>query len=281
MRGHHHEGRRWIEETLEASLPLALRARALLVAATMAYTQGDYHTAEERWGEALRLSQSERDVLAEAYAWAGIGLVEMVRPDFEAASSRLEKALALFERCGEDYMMLFSRVFLGTTLLARGDAERAKRMFEEGLAAARRLKSPSLTYVALYNLAQLALARGDLEAACRMLGEGIELNGQTKDRANLAHFMEALSAAEAFRGEAERSAVLIGAAESSLREVGAPVYNFYIPDPSLRERAVAEARASLGDTVFEQARERGRAMTFDQTIEYALGADETPATTAP
>ena len=84
-----------------------------------------------------------------------------------------------------------------------------------------------------------------------------------------------LSAVEAFRGEAERSAVLTGAAEGSAREVGAAVYNFYRPDPSLRERAVAEARAALGGAVFEEARARGYGMGFERAVGYALGGDRT------
>jgi hypothetical protein len=103
-----------------------------------------------------------------------------------------------------------------------------------------------------------------------MLGEGIELSGRTEDWANSAHFLQALSAVEAFRGKAERSGVLIGAAEGSLWEVGAPVYNFYRPDPSFGERGVAEARAALGEAAFEEAWARGREMTFEQAVEYAL-----------
>ena len=160
------------------------------------------------------------------------------------------------------------------TLLARGEAEQAERAFEEALASARRLEHPAITHIPLYYLAQTALARGDLEKAARMLGEGIELSTQTKDRANLAHFLSALAAVEAFRGRAERSALLLGAADALLQEVGAPVYNFYSPDPSLQERAVNEARADLGDAAFEEAREQGQAMTFEQAVEYALEDDD-------
>jgi len=39
---------------------------------------------------------------------------------------------------------------------------------------------------------------------------------------------------------------------------------------ALRERAVDEARTVLGETAFEEARERGRKMTFEQAVEYAL-----------
>ena len=51
---------------------------------------------------------------------------------------------------------------------------------------------------------------------------------------------------------------------------GALVYNYHVPDPSLRERALAETRAALGDAAFEEARKGGRAMTFEQAVTYAL-----------
>ena len=58
-----------------------------------------------------------------------------------------------------------------------------------------------------------------------------------------------------------------------LEEVGARVHNYYAPNPSLRERAIAEARAGLGAKAFEEAWGRGRGMSFDRAVEYALGVD--------
>ena len=64
-----------------------------------------------------------------------------------------------------------------------------------------------------------------------------------------------------------------------LREVGAPVYNFYAPDPSLKERASSEARASLGDAAFEKLREQGRTMTFEEAVRLGVGATDGAAGT--
>jgi ATP/maltotriose-dependent transcriptional regulator MalT len=204
-------------------------------------------------------------------------MVEMARQDYEAAASSLEEAIALhLEYCDEDFLAVIWRVIFGTTLLLQGEGARAERAFEEGLAAARRLKVPSLNYMALYSSAQSALARGDLEKAARMLEEGIEWSEQTKDKANLVYFLEALAAVTAFGGEAERCALLLGAAEALLEEAGASMYNFYVPDRSLQERAVAEARAVLGEVPFEEAQEQGRSMTFEQAVEYALEGNRAP-----
>lgn len=269
-RGHHREGYRWMEATLEHKLTPALRTKALLATATMAYAQGDYTTAEERVGAALLLSRREGDIFAEAYALGHIGILEMARPDYEAAASSLEKAVALFELCNDEYLASTLRVYVGMMWLARGEIEKAQRTYEEGMAVARRLKVPSLTYIVLYNLAQTALARGDSEKAVRILGEGIEWSERTKDRAYLAHLLEALAAVTASAGEAQRCALLLGAAEGLLEEVDrARVHIFYKPDPFLRERAVAEARTALGDAAFEEVRERGRTMTFEQAVKYA------------
>ena len=67
--------------------------------------------------------------------------------------------------------------------------------------------------------------------------------------------------------------MLLSAAEALLVEVGAPVHHYYFPAPSLNKRAVAEARAVLGDAAFEEALSHGREMSFEQAVEYALRAD--------
>ena len=277
-RGHHREGRRWSEAALGRDLPAAWRARTLPVAAAMLYAGNEHGPAEERWREGLSVSLQEGDALAEGYARSGLGLSELVRGEPEAAAARFGEALPLLEECGDPLSSL-ARVWIGTTYLMRGDAARAEKEIGEGLSSARSRGDTLCTYVALYNLAQLAISRGDLGLAAGTLEEGVGLSGHTKDRANLAHFLDALSAVAALRGEATRSALLIGAAEESLREVGAPVYNFYAPDPSLKERAAAEARAALGDAAFEELREQGRAATFEEAVRLGAGATDDPAGT--
>ena len=274
-RGHHREGRRWSEAALGRELPPAWRARVLPVAAAMLYAANDHDPAEERWREGLSVSLREGDALGEGYSRSGLGLARLARGDYEAAAAHFSEALPLLEKCGDPLSSL-ARVWLGTTSLMRGDAARAEEEIGEGLSSARSRGDTLCTYVALYNLAQLAISRGDLGLAAATLEEGVGLSGHTKDRANLAHFLDALSAVAALRGEPERSAVLIGAAEESLREVGAPVYNFYAPDPSLKERASAEARAALGDAAFERLRQQGRAVTFEEAVELGAGAPLDP-----
>lgn len=123
----------------------------------------------------------------------------------------------------------------------------------------------------------MALSRDDYAEAGRLLEEAIGLSGRAGDKANLAHLLEALATVRALSEEAENSAVLLGAAEGLLEEVGARVYNYFIPDRSLYEGTVANVRSQLGDAAFERAWEQGRVMTFDRAVTYALQNGEASA----
>jgi len=105
--------------------------------------------------------------------------------------------------------------------------------------------------------------------------EGLEFSLEVGDYANTAYCLEGLAAVAVARGEADRAARLLGAAQRIREEVGAAVYT-YRPDRSLQERTMAAAHTQLGEPGFEQARAEGRAMAFEQAIEYAVGPDEAP-----
>jgi tetratricopeptide (TPR) repeat protein len=198
----------------------------------------------------------------------------MGKGDFREATVRFKEAIPLFLRNGEEGAVPILRVWMGTVLLLQGRRDQAVVAFEEGLSLARKRGDRLGTYNALYNLAQLAMGRGDRELAASMFEEGVALSEQMGDLANLAYFLEGLAVVIGTRGEAERSAALSGASERLLEKAGAPVYNYYVPDPSLRERAVTESRAALGGASFEEAQERGRSMTFEQAVDYALEREE-------
>jgi hypothetical protein len=97
-------------------------------------------------------------------------------------------------------------------------------------------------------------------------------------RGGLAYLLEGLAAAAEAGGEAERSARLFGAAEGLLQVVEAPLYRSQRPKRSLRplEHTMVTVRSPLGEEAFEKARAAGRAMDFDEAVEYGLGTYKTP-----
>ena len=274
-RGPHTEGLRWMEAVLlRSDLSPASRAKALVVAGSLALSHGDHERCERYCEESLEYSRQVRDELPAAWARIGLGLVAMSRTDYEAAASHLQKALRSFREADEVYLVAHAIDYLGMLALTRGEEGKATRMFEEGLAVARRSGDRGAAFIALYNLAQVALSHGEHDRAAALFEEGVTLSEQVADRANLAYCLQGLAVVAGARGEAERCARLIGAAEGLHEAVGVPVYVYYEPHRSIYDRTMAAVRSQLSEESFDEAWAEGRAMTFEQAVAYALGGDE-------
>jgi len=268
-----------MEALLERNLSASLRTTALAIAGTMDYTQGDYESSERKLQESLELARGVGDDVRAAHTMYILGLLALHGQDLETARSRLEEALNLYlETGGNDQMVSTVRSHLGTLLFIQGDHERAAATMEEGLALARKLGDRLGINNALYSLAQVAQSRGDHDSAVRRFKEGVALSEEMGDRANLGYFLEGLAVVAGVRGEAERSVRLFGAAEGLLEAVEALVYDYHKPNRSLYERTTATVRSRLGESAFEEGRAEGRAMDYEQAVEYAL-IDEAPSTT--
>jgi hypothetical protein len=94
---------------------------------------------------------------------------------------------------------------------------------------------------------------------------------ETGDLANLAFFVESLAVVEGAAGAHDRAAVLLGAARGLRDRVGSEVYGYYLPDPALRARAEAGARAQMGDAAVEEALATGAGLAVPAVIALALG----------
>jgi tetratricopeptide (TPR) repeat protein len=180
-----------METVLRRDLSPALRARALVVAGSLALSHADYERCEEYCEESLKLSRQIGDDRTAPWSRLGLGLVAMSRSDDGAATSRLEGALRSFREVDDDHGVGLVTTFSGMPALVRGDLVRAAQMFEEGLA--REVGDRSTVYIALYNLAQVALYRGDHDRAAALFERGVKLSEQVEDRANLAYCLEGLA----------------------------------------------------------------------------------------
>jgi len=68
-------------------------------------------------------------------------------------------------------------------------------------------------------------------------------------------------------GQAERAALLFGAAEAVRQAMGTPRWPAHL---TLYNRSVEAARTALSKERFLEIREQGRAMTLEGAISYAL-----------
>ncbi len=149
-RGYLSEGRRWLEETLDASddgLELGQRARALLGAGVLANWQNDHQSAIAQFEQGLALYRQLDDR-------SGIGLI---------------------------------LVNLGFAIREKGDKERAREVFEEALTLSREENNRAREAAVLESLSAIAREDGDLGTASEMLEASLCLARESKDTHRLAH----------------------------------------------------------------------------------------------
>ena len=87
---------------------------------------------------------------------------------------------------------------------------------------------------------------------------------------NAAYCMQGLAAV----AEPQRAASLLGAAEGLLEAARVPLYAW--ADHDMNRKAAQAAREALGEQAWTAAHDRGRAMTFDEAVAYALGEKAPP-----
>jgi DNA-binding NarL/FixJ family response regulator len=251
------------------------RTQANLIIGTYAWSEGDLASALPALEEGLRLSRKTRDPLAQAIGLMLLGLVDVAEGNARRSRERFEESLRLFRVSGDSakWGEAHTLAYLGLAPLLDGEPEPARRCFEEGLAAARAAGDRVAAHQALYKLGLLALTEGDLDRAEAYLREGLSLADEVRDIINAPYFVKGLGQVAGLRDRAALAVRLLGAAETALRATGSAPYR-YIPDQELQDRVLAAARDALGEAAFDGEWRRGRAMTLEQAIDYALKVPE-------
>ena len=317
--GYNSEGQRWLEHALskDGQASAAARARALDALAWLADVQDDMDRAEAAAEEGLRLSEEAgiggslvaslktilgdvartrgehkraRELLEESLALyqevgnrrfvpralAYLGNLSIDRRDYEQAKEFYEESLALARELGDATSLSLSLVSLGYIFLLEGRHGRAMALFEEAARLSRERRHRGILIIAIDNLGWAVLLQGDHQQAKSYFEESLTLCKELGDKLTTSESLEGLACIFGARGEAERAARLFGTAQALRETVG---YRHTPEEDALREPYLATARSRLGEKAWEEALTRGRAMSMEEAIEYALARDEPSATT--
>jgi tetratricopeptide (TPR) repeat protein len=313
VRGHFSEGRRWLTAGLsgEGAAALSLRARASLGLGYLELRQGDYPRAVEDLEVSHSLYREIGDRRGEAYALCFLGWIALDRNEFDRAEELLEESLALSRAAGTARDVSVSLNALAMLKVYRGDHERATAMQEECLSLAREAGDVQIIAVLTYNLGFTAAMTGEYERAEAFVREAQALFREVGDRgmaplaSNRLGFLalsqddpdraeelcvgairdlqeqaqipgidfalEILGGVAASRGGIRRAARLWGAVAGYRDATGAP----WIPEErAMIEAHIDAARPRLEEATWREEWEKGRSMTLDQAVEYALEEQE-------
>jgi predicted ATPase/class 3 adenylate cyclase len=268
-RGHLSEGRRWLSEGLSGgdAAPAGVRARAMLVLGDLDVMQDDYPQGEEKLEAALSLCREAGDNRGEAQALEGLGWIASERNDPERAEKLLEESLALGRKAGTPVEISKALNALAVLATRRNDYARAIVLHEEGLGMAR--ASGDVRGIAIHtiNLGNLALARDDFDLAEKRCLRGVLGLRERSEVYGIDGALDILASVAASRGEIRRAARIWGGVEGYREARGIP----WPPDErEMIEPRIEAARTRLDGAAWEQEWERGRSLTLDQTVGYAL-----------
>jgi predicted ATPase len=188
-------------------------------------------------------------------------------PDEEISQARLGMSLA--QRTGNPTILALASLALGWALRHRHPDE-ALAALDQSAALARRGASTLPLATALSTGARLAASLGDPDGATARLKDALEECVRNDDFSLIAQSLDVAVDIFSYRGETQAAAVLVGAVETSL----APLLHPYIasrgPGLAVRTANLARARHQLGDSLYEQARAAGVAMSPQDALAFAL-----------
>ncbi len=277
-RGYLSEGRRWLESAISRSGPVATRAKAKALngAGSIATFQDEYEAAKALIEEGLALNRELGDKEGIASSLANLcGVAMLGQRDDIPVLAALEEAKELRPEI-EDRRTVGNLLILeGRVALAQGDLERAVTLGEESLRMYRGARDGYGIVMCLLHIAFVTLARGEYERTATLLREGLQLSQELEHKVFIQYCVTGLAGVAASGGRPVRAARLWGAAER-LSEI----YGGHIVREGKStidyERTLTAARSQLSEAAWEAAWAEGRAMSPEQTVEYALVQEAAP-----
>jgi ATP/maltotriose-dependent transcriptional regulator MalT len=156
----------------------------------------------------------------------------------------------------------------------RGDLAAAAAHVEEALRRDREAGYAAGVILSMLDLGDVARDRGDAARALGLYQEALGRFRGHPDTRMVNEAIEGVATVAAAVGQPQRAARLLGAAAAQRERIGL-VFSI-APNQAARERAMAAARAGLGEPAFAAAWAAGRELSGEQALGEALEPFEAP-----
>src|SRR5215203_4099896 len=256
-----HEGR----EASEAKLNL------LECLGWVACLREEYGQAQQLYEESLALSREMSDSWWIASSLSSLASVSGFQGDSERAIALYEKSMDLFREQGAKQSLAFCLNNLAMVVCSQGDLGRDAQLTEEAVALQRELGTRGGASIGLCNLGWIALLQDHLGRAADLYRESLSLAWDSGLNPQVQSALEGFTCVAGAKGDAERAARLWGAAQALHETKGIPRDTDFLAEADTRISAV---RSGMGEEIWEEAWRKGRAMTLDEAVSYALEEEE-------
>lgn len=240
---------------------------ALIGVASGASAAGDYQTAYALAERLIELYREQGDMHSLGTSIMVQGGIAITLGRYDIAHLLLAESLALARDAGDKFRIALTLNYLGDLARCERQSVQAFDAYEESLAILRELGAAHEVLVTLHNLGYVCLHQGDVERAQALFRESLEGHWEQDNREGILKGLLGFAAIAVTTGSAAASARLYAAVLANGRGNSAILWP---PEKIEYEHYSGLARAKLSEADFEVEQARGRALSVEQAIEYAL-----------
>jgi DNA-binding CsgD family transcriptional regulator len=198
--------------------------------------------------------------------------------DLAGAKERTESALSLARLMRLDQAELTALTSLCLILITAGEIEPALELAGQGLAMTEARGDTWHRGYLLDFLARARWLRGDRDKAEALAREAAVCKHAVDDRHGLGMALETLAWMAADQGQPERAALLLGSAQRVRDSSSVTLLELHRQQ---HERSVSLVVRAFGQKAFDAAYARGRAMTIDEGVAFAVADQPVPKPAPP
>jgi tetratricopeptide (TPR) repeat protein len=263
------EGSEWFERALGSQGGDDVnRGRGYFEAGLLVFWTGDDERSSGLHRRALEIGRRIGDPTVTAVALTGLARIAL-RSDAAEARRLCQEALELTDGADDRVGRSNAVHVLGVAAQMSGDLAEARELMTERIALARDLGNYGGVASEAGNLSMVERQLGNLDQADALAREALEIALKREDEWLFPYVLNGLAAVAAERGDHQRAATLIGAAEAMVEEQGAQ----WPPDEREHyDRTVAKLNEAMGSTAYERVRDVGRARGSREAVDHALAA---------
>jgi predicted ATPase len=271
---HLREGRARIDAALThaADAPPPLRAKALLGAAQIAHSLGDYERMRASADASLELFRQLGDERRTALALNLLGIALSNLGDIDGGIACHEENAAISRRLGDGIRLVAAINNLGYCLLRTGQPDRATALFEEGLGVCREIEFRPGEAVVLGNLGLAALLEHRPTEALEHFRLALLIDRELGSVEGLIYDLVGIAAALSESDAAAEAALLLGAADAAALATAVELEPL---EARIHSQLTETLGAALGADQFHRTHESGQTLSLDDAVEHADGAGST------
>jgi len=251
----------------------------------VAWVKNDFAEGRTRVEQALELWKHSDEHEGLAWSLSTLALILAQQGEYARASASVEESLRLFRAYGDPFGLAYGLLRAAEIAFVQDHAavseqgpgkkgrSSADALLQEGLAMFQRLGNRWGIAQAFATSGRMIAARGDQSEAYRFYKQTLELALETYEKVRIVSFLDIASCLEGLayvvgsQGDYRLAAQCLGMAELLRQTIGVS-----LPTDShlLHQETVAAARHHLGDKVFVEVWEQGRAMQPERVPDLLL-----------